>query len=429
MLRASLLKPFAHCPHLTAAKRMAKAPRANTAAPKLTSRWLPLYAAKQRQPFAPSAARGPWIVTTTGGIVFDCGGYGMLPYGHNPPNVMRALRAPQSQANIMTPNAAQDRFIEAIAPHIGSRSVACLNSGSEANSLAMRIANSHGRDKSVVVAVRGGFHGRTEGPAAASESSHEAYRKHLASFRTPPRVRIVEQNSLESVDAVFDDIARAGEFPECTVLEPVMGEGRPGAAVTAEFYTHLHNRTREAGGLVLVDSVQAGFRCTGALSITGYPSFEEAPLPDLETFAKAIHGGVFPASVLALNERAHAMYRPGTYGNTMSASPRALDVVSACLDEMTPDLSGNIVRRGRELKLALEAACSPQQVESVHGTGLLVALRLREHVDLLDTERALRLRGLNVVHAGSRSIRLTPWFHLDEQEVNLITQVTRSVLG
>ena len=43
--------------------------------------------------------------------------------------------------------------------------------------------------------------------------------------------------------------------------------------------------------------------------------------------------GVADGSILALGDRAAARYAAGTYGNTMAATPRALDVVRACLGE------------------------------------------------------------------------------------------------
>ena len=129
MLRTRELRPFARCSHLVRAREAALS-RPSPPAPEgqrpCGVGWLPLYAADARQPFAPAASSGPWIVTTAGGTVYDAGGYGMLAFGHNPPAVARALAAPQHQANIMTPNAAQDAFARALWPHVGRRVVVPL---------------------------------------------------------------------------------------------------------------------------------------------------------------------------------------------------------------------------------------------------------------------------------------------------------------
>src|SRR3546814_9698603 len=75
-------------------------------------------------------------------------------------------------------------------------------------------------------------------------------------------------------------------------------------------YTSLFRST-----LLLVDSIQAGLRAHGVLSITDYPGFEKLPAPDMETFSKALNAGQYPLSVLAVGNRAAGLYRKGIYGN------------------------------------------------------------------------------------------------------------------
>ena len=61
-------------------------------------------------PYVALAARGPWVVTLKGAVLYDAGGYGMLGFGHTPAAVLEALARPQVMANVMTPNLAQRRF-------------------------------------------------------------------------------------------------------------------------------------------------------------------------------------------------------------------------------------------------------------------------------------------------------------------------------
>ena len=56
-------------------------------------------------------------------------------------------------------------------------------------------------------------------------------------------------------------------------MEPVMGEGNPGQAITPEFYARARELTEAHGALLLVDSIQAGLRTHGVLSICDYPGF------------------------------------------------------------------------------------------------------------------------------------------------------------
>ena len=55
-------------------------------------------------PYVALAARGPWVVTLKGAVIYDAGGYGMLPFGHTPKGVLEALARPQVMANVMTPS-------------------------------------------------------------------------------------------------------------------------------------------------------------------------------------------------------------------------------------------------------------------------------------------------------------------------------------
>ena len=127
-------------------------------------------------------------------------------------------------------------------------------------------------------------------------------------------------------------------YVEAFFLEPVMGEGNPGMAITPEFYAEARRLTSAHGALLLVDSIQAGLRAHGVLSIVDYPGFQDVEAPDMETYSKALNAGQYPLSVLAMNERAAELYRKGVYGNTMTANPRALDVAIAVLDNLTDEI-------------------------------------------------------------------------------------------
>ena len=95
----------------------------------------------------------------------------------------------------------------------------------------------------------------------------------------------------------------------------------------------------------MVQSDNAIKRC---LSITDYPGFEKCDAPDMETYSKALNGGQYPLSVLALREETAKIYLRGVYGNTMTSNPRALEVACTVMEMLTPEISKNIVDRGAE---------------------------------------------------------------------------------
>lgn len=409
------------------------------------------YSADAVNPYIALAARGPWVVTLKGAVLHDSGGYGMLGLGHTPEAVIEAMARPQAMANIMTPNLSQLRFDRAMRKEIGHTrggspytKFLCLNSGSESVSLAARIADvntklmtdpgaKHAGRAIKRVVVKGSFHGRTERPALYSDSSRKTYIQHLASFRGEDTVVTVEPYDIDALKKVFADADANGWFIEAMFLEPVMGEGDPGRSVPPAFYAAARELTRSHGSLFLVDSIQAGLRANGVLSIVDYPGFEGLEAPDMETYSKALNAAQYPLSVLAVNAKAEALYRAGTYGNTMTTNPRALDVAVAVLEQFTPELRDNIRERGREAIAKLEALKAELGglITKVQGTGLLFSCELAPQFKGYgtgSTEEWLREHGLGVIHGGANSLRFTPHFAVESDEIDLLVAMVKRAL-
>lgn len=212
-----------------------------------------------------------------------------------------------------------------------------------------------------------------------------------------------------------------------------MGEGNPGLAIEPAFYERARELTREHGSMFVVDSIQAGIRAHGVLSIVDYPGFEGFDEPDMETYSKALNAGQFPLSVLALSEKAASLYQHGLYGNTMTTNPRALDIAVAVLESLTPELRENIRVRGRELveRLANLANETNAGITNAQGTGLLLSCELDARYKTYganSTEDYLRKKGLGVIHGGKHSLRYTPVFDIGAKEVDLIIALTRDAL-
>ena len=412
---------------------------------------LNFYDVEAVNPFVAAAAAGPWIVTLKGAVIYDCGGYGMLGFGHAPDAVLDAMNRPHVMANVMTASVSQMNFIESLNNEIGhSRGGSpfskyiCLNSGSEANSVASRISDVNTKKLTDPgaryegcrirgITLKGSFHGRTARPARYSDSTLGEYRKYLASFRDDDYLLTVEPNDIVGLDAAYAEAAENGEFVEAFFMEPVMGEGNPGQSIAPAFYQRARELTLEHGSMFIIDSIQAGLRAQGALSIVDYPGFEGLEAPDMESYSKALNAGQFPLSVLALADRAASMFRTRIYGNTMTANPRGLDVAAAVLGSFTPELRINIRDRGKELVKRMEElrALLGDAITGVQGTGLLFSCELNARYKVCgtnSTEDYLRRKGLGVIHGGARSLRYTPRFSVGADEIELIIELTRDAL-
>lgn len=410
---------------------------------------LNFYPSQGINPYIPLAGRGPWIVTTHGAVVHDSGGYGMLGLGHAPEKVLEALAKPHVMANVMTPSLAQKRLTDLLKAEIGHTRGTCpfsrfvfLNSGSESVTFACRVTDIHARrmtdpggpheGKTVRrLAAIESFHGRTEGPARLSHSTRKAYAAHLASFRNAQDVVFLPFNDVEALRRAFSVADEEGVFYEAIFLEPVMGEGIPGLAMSREYYDEARRLSRQHGAMLVMDSIQAALRAHGCLSVVDYPGFQDADPPDMETYSKALNAGQFPLSVVALGEEAASIYVQGLYGNTMTTNPRGLQVACAVLEAVTPEVRRNIRERGQEFLDRFQAIARefPEGVTQVVGTGLMVSLMLNpERYRVLGRggfEDWLRRNGIEMIHGGDTGLRFTPPFTIRSDEVALIAETVR----
>ena len=418
----------------------------------LQSDFVNFYDAPTVNPYVAIAARGPWIVTSHGAVLHDNGGYGMLGMGHGPDDVIGSMQQNWVMANVMTPSFSQKRLAERLRREVGhkrgncpfSRFV-CLNSGSESVTISMRIADAntnlvtgkggrHEGKPTKLLALVEAFHGRTQRPAQISDSCRKSYEKNLASFRERENVIFVPSNDVESLRAAFTRAEDEGFFIELMAMEPVMGEGNPGQCGTREFYDAARELCSEHGSMLLVDSIQAGLRGQGCLSIVDYEGFEDCEAPDMETWSRALNAGQYPLSVVGLSERAAEQYVVGIYGNTMTTNPRALETAISVLDRVTPELRQNIRERGDEFVSKLQALSKelPGSIVQVQGTGLLLCAELDpETLPVIGfgfVEEWCRMRGLGVIHGGQNALRFTPHFGITSAEIDLIIGILREAI-
>ena len=418
----------------------------------LQSGYVNFYNPATVNPYVAIAARGPWVVTSHGAVVHDNGGYGMLGAGHGPHDIIHAMSNNWVMANVMTPSFSQKRLEERLRTELGHTrghcpftKFICMNSGSESVTVSMRIADVNAQrmtgpggpheGKTIkIMAIEQGFHGRTDRPAQMSHSCKSKYDQHLASFQSRDNLILIPANDVHALHAAYEQADRENVFIELLAIEPVQGEGNPGQCVTREFYDAARAITMEHGSLLLVDSIQAGIRGQGTLSVIDYDGFEDCVVPDLETWSKALNAGQYPLSVLGMNERAASLYVTGIYGNTMTTNPRALETAVAVLDRMTPELRHNIKARGEEFVEKLKAlqAEYPEAITKVQGTGLLCSAELEPTrfpvVGMDAVEPWCRRRGLGVIHGGVNALRFTPHFNITSEEIDLLIGIVKEAI-
>ena len=418
----------------------------------LQSDFVNFYSAATVNPYVAISARGPWIVTSHGAVIHDNGGYGMLGMGHGPDDVISSMQKNWVMANVMTPSFSQKRLADRLKKEIGHTRekcpfdrFICMNSGSESMTVGMRISDvnalkmtgkggRHEGKSTRMVAIERAFHGRTDRPAQISHSCKDGYDRNLNTFQNRDNLHLIPANDIQALREAFDQAERDGVFIELLAIEPVQGEGAPGLCIDRSFYDEARRLTKEHGSMLIIDSVQAGFRGQGCLSIVDYEGFQDSEAPDMEAWSKAINAGQFPLSVVGMTAEVAELYVTGIYGNTMTTNPRALETAIAVLDRITPDLRQNIRHRGEEFVEGLGSIMEefPEAILSVQGTGLLVCAELDPNffpvVGHDKVEMWCRKNGLGVIHGGLNALRFTPHFAITTEEIDMILQIVRNAV-
>ncbi len=179
------------------------------------------------------------------------------------------------------------------------------NSGTEANEAAFKLTRQTGRTH--LVAMEGGFHGRTVGALALT--SKAAYREPFEPL--PGEVTFVPYGDLDALAAAVTDETAA------VVVEPVQGEA--GVVIPPEdFLAGARTIADEHGALLWLDEVQCGMGRTGS-----WMAYDGSGVtPDVVTLAKGLGGGIPIGAMIAVGE-AGTLLGPGNHGTTFGGNPVA----------------------------------------------------------------------------------------------------------
>ncbi|MCY7304000.1 MAG: acetylornithine/succinylornithine family transaminase [Thermoleophilia bacterium] len=290
----------------------------------------------------------------------------------------------------------------------GSSAFFC-NSGAEANEAALKIARkATGRTR--IVALEGGFHGRTLGALSVTGQPG----KWEGFGPLVPGVSFARPNDVESLEAA---LAPAGETA-LILLEPVLGEGGV-IPLEPKFAQAAAELALEVGALLCVDEVQAGMGRTGT-----FFAYEQLGIrPDLVTLAKGLANGL-PMGALLAGERAAPGFVPGDHGSTFGGNPVVAAAACAVVESIDAELLQNVRDRGAQLEAGLSALPA---VRSVRGRGLLIGADLDRPVGpVVD---ACRDQGLLVLSAGPAVLRLTPPLVVDADQVAEALSILGGVLA
>ena len=343
------------------------------------------------------------LVRGDGGRVWDAdgheyldfgGGIAVVSLGHCHPAPLAAAQAQLERlwhvSNLYRTEPAEELATKLSARFGGAQAFFC-NSGAEAIEALLKYARK-ATGKPGVVALEGGFHGRTLG--ALSATGQPGKRAPFAPL--VPGARFVEPNDVAALEAAVD------EEVGLILLEPILGEGGV-VPLEPDFVA----ASAALPPLLGFDEVQTGVGRTGT-----FFAFEGLGVrPDLLTLAKGLANGLPIGTLLVADDVAGALV-PGDHGSTFGGNPVSAAAAGAVVDTVDANLLDHVVARGAELADRLRALPG---VDEVRGRGLLLgAVTADPAADLV---AAAREHGLLVLTAGEHVLRLAPPLTVTEDEV------------
>ena len=356
---------------------------------------------------------GAWLWDTDGRRYLDAiSGLAVCGLGHAHPAVTRAV-SEQAAWLVHTSNLygidAQAELAEGLATISGLDRVFFCNSGTEANEAAIKFARlwarRRGNTTPVIITMEGGFHGRTLGSLAATDTETGALFGPL-----PGGFVRVPFNSVAKVEYALDKHPQA-----CAVMvEPIQGEN--GVILGgASYLAALRRMCDRFGVLLIIDEIQTGMGRTGAW----YYCHHENVRPDILTTAKALGNGV-PIGACLVDEGVAECLEPGMHGSTFGGNPLACAAALAVLGTMRAE---SLCARAAEMgRILLDRLCANfggvEGIVAIRGRGMMLGIEFDGPVEPL-ARQALD-RGLLVNVTSKRVVRLLPPLILDHEQVDII---------
>ena len=382
--------------------------------------------------------RGKRYLDALGGIV-------TISVGHCHPDVVDAARRQNETLQHSTtiylhPNIA--RYAERLASKMPGDLKVCyfVNSGSEANDLALLMARAYTGNYDVI-ALRNAYHGGNA--LTMGLTAHRTWKFNVPhSFGVHHTIAPDPYRGLwgrDDVDAGkkyaadvknLIDYATSGQVA-AFIAESIQGVG--GCVVFPDGYLqHAYEHVRAAGGVCIADEVQTGFGRTG----THYWGFEtQGVIPDIVTMAKGIGNGCPLGAVVTTPKIAATLAATDALQHLWRQSGRLAPRALAVLDVIEREkLQENALKIGNRILAGLNKLREKHNIiGDVRGKGLLLGIELvkdrqskeparEECAQVLETAREM---GLLLGKGGlwGQTIRFSPPMCVNEQDADFLLEV------
>ena len=253
-----------------------------------------------------------------------------------------------------------------------------VNSGSEANDLALRLARTHTKNRDVIVVDRA-YHGHTVATLSISPYKFEhkggrGIEDYVHKVPCPDTYR-GKHDTAEEYAAYVKNVCANNRISSFFIESglSVAGVIIPPKGYLQECYAHV----RAAGGVCVADEVQVGFGRFGK----HYFAFEQQDVcPDIVTLGKPFGNGFPIAAVVCSQEIAESFVNGLEYFNTFGGNPVAMAAGIAVMDIIEEEgLIENAAKVGELLKRLFKEIGG--YVGDVRGSGLFIGVEFVHDTD------------------------------------------------
>ena len=372
------------------------------------------------------------------------GGIVTISVGHCHPHVVAAANQQNQTLQHSTtlylhPNVAA--FAEKLASTFPGELKVCyfVNSGSEANDLALLMARAYTNNYDVI-ALRNAYHGSTASSMAVTAQSTWKYNVphsfgvHHALAPYPYRGPY-GYDDRDAGRKYADDVKSLIDYATPGKIAAFVAESIQGVGGFVEFpqgyLKHTYEHVRAAGGVCIADEVQTGFGRTG----THFWGFEtQGVIPDIVTLAKGIGNGCPLAAVVTTAKIAQSLVGK-VHFNTFGGNPVVTAMGKAVLEVIEQEkLQENSLKLGAYIKAGLEQLKAKHPIiGDVRGKGLMLGIEMVkdrttkepasvECAAVLESARAL---GLLIGKGGlwGQTIRFAPPMCIAKADADFIIAV------
>jgi alanine-glyoxylate transaminase/(R)-3-amino-2-methylpropionate-pyruvate transaminase len=372
------------------------------------------------------------------------GGIVTISVGHCHPHVVEATKRQNETLQHSTtiylhPNISQ--YAEKLASKMPGDLKACyfVNSGSEANDLALLMARAYTGNYDVI-ALRNSYHGgNVSGMGLTAHSTWKfnvphSFGVHHAAvpdpYRGPHGRNDPDAGKKYAADVKqLIDFASPGQVAGF-IAESIQGVG--GVVVFPDGYLkHAYEHVRTAGGVCIADEVQAGFGRTG----THFWGFQtQGVIPDIVTMAKGIGNGCPMAAVVTTHQIASVLSKK-IHFNTFGGNPVVCAIGKAVLEVIEKEnLQQNSLKLGNHVLAGLERLKVKHEIiGDVRGKGLMLGIELVKDRNTKEPAKAecaqvleiCREMGLLVGKGGlhGNTIRFAPPMCITQADADFMLEV------